>query len=238
MVTASRQPGRPGDASRQAGPPSLIGAPAGFVSRLLALLIDVAVLAGLLLICGVIWYALLFVMPRGLSNAVPAGLRGLLSLLAQVAIPVVTAVTVVCGYFLFFFTVTGQTLGKRAIGLRVVAAEGGKLPARRAALRLAGYFISALPFYYGFLAMLLDDRRRTWHDRLARTLVVYAWDARADERFLARGIARLQARAGQKGPELLQGEAGPAPQGDEGGTMRAKRCRSADRPRSPPGTGS
>jgi uncharacterized RDD family membrane protein YckC len=109
-----------------------------------------------------------------------------------VIIPGVAAVIVVCGYFLLFFTVTGQTVGKRAIGLRVVAADGGKLPVRRAALRLVGYVLSALPFYYGFLAMLFDTRRRTWHDRLAHTLVVYTWEARPDERFLARGIARLK----------------------------------------------
>lgn len=192
MAPAQRQLTPPGDNSSAAVPVSLIGTPAGFVSRLLALLIDVVLLGVVLLVGGVIWYALLFVMPRGLASWAPQGLQRLLSLLTEVIIPGVTAVIVVCGYFLFFFTVTGQTIGKRALGLRVVAADGGKLPLRRAALRLAGYVLSALPFYYGFLAMLFDKRRRTWHDRLARTLVVYAWEARPDERFLARGIARLK----------------------------------------------
>lgn len=192
MAAAQRQLTPPGGSAREAAPTSLIDMPAGFVSRLLALLIDVALLGAVLLVGGVIWYVLLFVMPRGLSSWVPQGLRWLMSLLAEIVIPGVAAVIVVCGYFLFFFTVTGQTIGKRAIGLRVVAADGGKLSVRRAALRLTGYFLSALPFYYGFLAMLFDRRRRTWHDRLARTLVIYAWEARPDERFLARGIARLK----------------------------------------------
>ncbi|NTU83478.1 MAG: RDD family protein [Chloroflexales bacterium] len=192
MAIAPRKLRLPGDDPSSAVPVSLVGTPAGFVSRLLALLIDVALLGGVLLVGGVIWYALLFVMPRGLSSALPASMQRLTSLLAEIIIPGVAAVIVVCGYFLFFFTVTGQTIGKRALGLRVVAADGGKLPVRRAALRLAGYVLSALPFYYGFLAMLFDARRRTWHDRLAHTLVVYAWEARPDERFLARGIARLK----------------------------------------------
>lgn len=192
MAAAQRQLRPPGDERKTSAPASLVGTPAGFVSRLLALLIDVALLGGALLVGGVIWYALLFFMPRGLTSLIPAGLQSLLALLAEVIIPAVTAVIVVCGYFLFFISVTGQTIGKRAIGLRVVSADGSKLPVRRAALRLAGYILSALPFYYGFLAMLFDTRRRTWHDRLAHTLVIYAWEARPDERFLARGITRLK----------------------------------------------
>lgn len=192
MTAVQRQLSPRDESGSEAAPASLIGKPAGFVSRLLALLIDAALLGGVLLVGGVIWYTLLFVMPRGLSSLVPQGLQRLLALLTELVLPGLTAVTVVCGYFLFFFTVTGQTIGKRVIGLRVVAADGGRLPVRRAALRLAGYVLSALPFYYGFVAMLFDGRRRAWHDRLARTLVVYAWEARPDAWFLARSIARIK----------------------------------------------
>lgn len=43
---------------------------------------------------------------------------------------------------------------------------------RRAVLRLVGYLLSALPFYLGFL-WVMGPRRMAWHDRLARTQVIY-----------------------------------------------------------------
>ena len=33
----------------------------------------------------------------------------------------------------------------------------------------------------GFLWVIIDDRREGWHDKLARTCVVYAWQARQNE---------------------------------------------------------
>ena len=169
--------------------PTLAGARAGFVSRLLALLIDCVLLVIALLIGAALWTALLAAPPvqwlgGALAAAVPsiAAWLGWLGLL----VPMTVGVGGVCGYFLFFFTITGQTIGKRVLGLRVVTASGGRLSLGRAALRLAGYVLSAAPLYLGFLAMLVDDRRRTWHDRIAGSAVIYAWDARPDEHFLTR----------------------------------------------------
>jgi uncharacterized RDD family membrane protein YckC len=39
--------------------------------------------------------------------------------------------------------------------------------------------------------VLVDDRRRAWHDRLAGTAVVHSWRARPDEAFLRDAIDRL-----------------------------------------------
>lgn len=177
------------------GPPSptLVGARAGFVSRLIALLIDVALLMIALLIGGTLWAALLAAAPvQWLGGALAAVAPGIAAWLVSLSLllPVAAGVCIVCGYFLFFFTITGQTIGKRVLGLRVVTVSGGRLSLGRAALRLAGYILSAAPLYLGFLAMLVDDRRRTWHDRIAGSAVIYAWDARPDERFLNRMAAR------------------------------------------------
>jgi uncharacterized RDD family membrane protein YckC len=38
--------------------------------------------------------------------------------------------------------------------------------------------LAALPLFAGFLLILVDDRRRGLQDRFARTVVVYAADAR------------------------------------------------------------
>ena len=47
-----------------------------------------------------------------------------------------------------------------------------------AIVRLAAMALAALPLFAGFLLILVDDRRRGLQDRLARTVVVYAPDAR------------------------------------------------------------
>lgn len=168
--------------------------PAGFVSRFVALLIDVGVLGAVLIAGGAIWFGLLRVVSLGWLNLFANWLRVLLTLALQVVIPITGALGVLIGYFLLFFTVTGQTVGKRVVGLRVVSVRGEQVTTKQALLRLVGYVISALPLYLGFLAMLLDEERRTWHDRIAHTAVVYTWDARPSQRFLALAIQRARER--------------------------------------------
>jgi uncharacterized RDD family membrane protein YckC len=65
------------------------------------------------------------------------------------------------------------------MGVRVVCADGGE-PVRLGAaiVRLMGMALAALPLFAGFLLILVDDRRRGLQDRFARTVVVYAADAR------------------------------------------------------------
>ena len=75
-------------------------------------------------------------------------------------------------YNIVFWRFGGQTPGKWLLGLRVVALGGGRVGIGRAALRFAGYLLSALPFYLGFL-WVLGPERRGFHDRLAGTEVVY-----------------------------------------------------------------
>lgn len=96
------------------------------------------------------------------------------------------SVAFVIFYYLFFWTTAGRTPGKYLMGVRIVLKNGGKLKLRHAVVRYAGYYLSGLAFGLGFLWILVDDRRRGWHDRLAGTLVIYDWEARPDETFLVR----------------------------------------------------
>jgi len=65
------------------------------------------------------------------------------------------------------------TPGKRALRLRIVDARtGADAPLGNLVLRYVGYLISALPLGLGYLWMLWDARRQTWHDKLGTTLVV------------------------------------------------------------------
>jgi hypothetical protein len=58
-------------------------------------------------------------------------------------------------------------------------------------MRIVGYVLSAIALYLGFLWVAVDARQRGWHDYLAGTQVVYCWDARCDERFLAKELRDL-----------------------------------------------
>ncbi len=77
------------------------------------------------------------------------------------------------GYFVFFWSTTGQTPGNRLLEIRVCrAADGEPVGLGAAVLRFIGLILAALPFFLGFLPILLDDRRRGLQDMLAGTVVV------------------------------------------------------------------
>lgn len=87
----------------------------------------------------------------------------------MLAIPVV--------YHWYFWTRrNGQTLGKFAMGIRVIKTDGENLGDLDALIRAIGYHVSALLFGLGFIWAIIDKKNQTWHDKIARTFVV-----RADE---------------------------------------------------------
>ena len=76
-------------------------------------------------------------------------------------------------YFPFFWVVTGWTPGMRAFRLRVVRErDGGPVRLIPALVRLIGYSIDVFGFFLGFAWILIDRRRRGWHDLLAGTVVI------------------------------------------------------------------
>jgi uncharacterized RDD family membrane protein YckC len=77
------------------------------------------------------------------------------------------------GYFVTFWSTTGQTPGSRLMRIMVCSAEDGSiLRPRRAAVRFACLVLAVIPLLAGFLPILFDDRRRGLHDMLAGTVVV------------------------------------------------------------------
>ncbi len=91
-----------------------------------------------------------------------------------VAVGAATYAVWVAGYFVVFWTTTGQTPGDRLMRIRVRAATGEQLRPRRALLRFVSLMLAALPLFAGFLMILIDARRRGLHDWIARTVVVDA----------------------------------------------------------------
>lgn len=78
------------------------------------------------------------------------------------------------GYFIWLEgSPSGQTLGKRVLGIRVLDFDaGGPVGYGRAAIRYVGRFVSGIVFALGYLWMLWDGQKQTWHDKMATTVVV------------------------------------------------------------------
>jgi uncharacterized RDD family membrane protein YckC len=136
----------------------------GLVTRAIAFAVDAAVVQGAAIaVAGTIALILTVV-------SLPDELNTVLVVLGSVAY-----VLWLVGYFVVFWSTTGQTPGNRLLQIRVCRAEDGASPSAGAAvLRFAGLILAALPLFAGFLPILIDDRRRGIHDMLAGTVVVPA----------------------------------------------------------------
>ena len=146
-----------------AGPaPGVAFAPHG--ARLVAYIVD-AILIGVLVTALVI---ALSILTAGLAaaGAVALAFLGGLALLVGVF-------AVSLGYFPWFWVNGGATPGMRIFNLRVVRdRDGGPIGWGEAILRLIGFWISSLVFYLGFVWILIDKRRRGWHDLIAGTVMI------------------------------------------------------------------
>ena len=80
---------------------------------------------------------------------------------------------VVGGYFVLFWSTTGQTPGMRLMRVRVRGPSGGAPSAWRSIVRLVGIVISIIPMFAGFIPVLFTKRRRGLADAMADTVVMY-----------------------------------------------------------------
>lgn len=66
----------------------------------------------------------------------------------------------------------GQTLGMRALNLKVVRTDGSPLSLVNAVLRYVGLLIAAIPFLIGVIWVAFDPNKQGWHDKIAGTYIV------------------------------------------------------------------
>jgi uncharacterized RDD family membrane protein YckC len=79
-------------------------------------------------------------------------------------------------YFMYFWSSYGhgQTLGDRALNIRVVKTTGAELTLMDAFLRYVGLVISFLVIFIGVIWVAFDANKQGWHDKIASTYVVKA----------------------------------------------------------------
>ena len=111
------------------------------------------------------------------------------------AVSIITLLCLIVWEFIYFayqWSLSGKTIGMALLGIRVVATDGEPVTGRQAVIRTVTLPLSFLFFGLGFLGILLNKDRHAWHDRMAKTVVVYSWDARAARlRWLAKQESTL-----------------------------------------------
>lgn len=122
------------------------GPRASFGTRLIAALIDGAILFAVNLVLSLVL--------KGAGSAL--------------------SVLVGLGYYVYLEgSPSGQTVGKRAMNIRIVDADtGGPLGYGRAVVRYLGRIVSGFACLLGYLWMLWDKNKQTWHDKMATSVVV------------------------------------------------------------------
>ncbi|TAJ40819.1 MAG: RDD family protein [Reyranella sp.] len=89
--------------------------------------------------------------------------------------PVANLVSLVIGWLYFALLESserGATVGKMAMGLRVVTDQGQRLSFLNATGRYFAKIISAIILCIGFIMIAFTDRKRGLHDMIAGTLVI------------------------------------------------------------------
>ena len=78
-------------------------------------------------------------------------------------------------YEIYFLSTRGATIGKLALGLKVIRADGGSLSVGQSTGRFFAYMLDAyFTLTIGFIIAGFVDEKRALHDRICETRVIYA----------------------------------------------------------------
>ncbi len=174
--------------SRRKNEPSLRDHYAGFVTRLMAVIIDALILAFILAISNILW-SVIFENANSLWQMAigrPPSTTGW-SVLFVILVTYFTFGI----YYIFLWTAIGTTIGGIIMGTKVVNEKGRHPSILQALIRFAAEFLIPVLGAFGAIWIFFSRRRRALFDRLAGTFVIYNWDARLDETFLKKSTDKL-----------------------------------------------
>jgi uncharacterized RDD family membrane protein YckC len=149
--------------------PTMLGRYAGFVTRMISFVIDrlIVGVVALVALLSIEWLVYSFQINQWL---------GFLDFSPQMwaVLGVVVYLLLDWTYNIGLWLLTGQTLGKRVMGVRILRTSGERISFWNALRRQIGYVISGILFL-GYIWILFDNRRQGFHDKLAGTIVVFSW---------------------------------------------------------------
>ncbi len=96
------------------------------------------------------------------------------------------------GYYAgFHASKGGATLGKMAVGIKVVRSDGERITFLRGVGRYFGFILSSLTLMIGFIMAAFTERKQALHDMLCDTLVVDKWAFTENAGFQERGLGTV-----------------------------------------------
>jgi uncharacterized RDD family membrane protein YckC len=122
-------------------------------------------------------------------------------------------------YYWIGLTITGRSIGKGLIGLRVVRLGGAPMSPGRAAIRTIVYPFSFI-LGLGLIPIVTGKRRRALHDAAGGDVVLYDWGDRPAE-LPAPVTAWIRRRAGEADPPTAALVAIPTPPTSDSGGVSA-----------------
>lgn len=162
---------QPAYSQRRAGPRHF----GGFWMRFLAVIIDGIIIGVVSAIVRIPLGLAGLGVGLGLSrnpdpNQVLAAVPALMSL---IGVSFLVQLGLSLAYDVYFLTTKGATPGKMALGLKVTRADGGPISAGLAVGRYFAKILSSLTLCIGFIIAGFDREKRSLHDHICGTRVVY-----------------------------------------------------------------
>lgn len=134
----------------------------GFWIRFAAALIDGIIIG----VAGaIITYPITFAVASVFSNA--------FMIIAVSSLLTLVRMALGAAYSGYFISTKGATPGKQLLGLQVIRSDGSPVTFTRGACRYLAQIVSALILLLGYIIAAFDNERRTLHDHLCDTRVVY-----------------------------------------------------------------
>ena len=137
---------------------------AGFWRRFLASFLDGIILMVVNLLIGVVTGLVLGLTGVDSNSTVYTMVMSVINILNYL---------VMFSYYVYFIGSRGQTVGKMIMGIKVMKFDGSNPSYVSAFLReVVGKLLSSIVLLLGYLWMLWDSKKQTWHDKIAGTVVV------------------------------------------------------------------
>lgn len=136
---------------------------AGFWIRFAALFVDGLILA----VAGA-----LAALPLGLNTA-GDGPEAIIAMFTSFGVSSLINMAIGVAYYAYFLTQNGATPGKMVFGLQVIRSDGSGLTVGRAIARYFAPTLSGLILFIGYLMAAFDAEKRTLHDHICDTRVIY-----------------------------------------------------------------
>jgi uncharacterized RDD family membrane protein YckC len=149
---------------------------AGFWIRVVAKIIDIIIvgIVGFIITLPLAFLGIGSAISTVNQNDPSAALSALPAILAAQGISSLIRLALGVAYEAYFLSTRGATLGKIALGLKVIRTDGGPISVGLAIGRYFAQIISAIILCIGYIMAGFDPQKRSLHDRICNTYVIYA----------------------------------------------------------------